>query len=285
MQPSDATPFRVRSNPTPFGGAEAPTNAFAPANVTAAGIASMFGAAATLTPVLYLTEKGDTSAVSVNDIHQGALGDCFLLSPVGEIAFYHSSMIARMIHDNRNGSQTVTLYVDSSGRLPTFASTAFKAVSVTVTDSFDSRSVNGSYSVSKDIVGNQQEIWPQVIEKAMAMLNGGYSAIANGGYPPLAMEELTGRAATYTLSPGTLTVAELQAHMAAGDLITMDTPGTSGLPFHLVGGHCYMFEGITGSGSSAMVKLGNPWGTSQPDAIPFNQLANGIVEVDFGRVA
>ena len=118
----------------------------------------------------------------------------------------------------------------------------------------------------------------------MATLNGGYNAIANGGYPVLAMEELTGRTATY-VSPSQLTLASLQQHIAAGDLMTFDTSSKGGLPYGLVSNHAYMFSKMTGSGSSASIQLLNPWGTNQPASIPFAKLAtSGVVSIDIGHV-
>jgi hypothetical protein len=240
-------------------------------------------AAAPLTQTLYLTEPGTASAISVADINQGQFGDCFLLSSFGEEALFHPTAITSMIHNNGNGTETVTLYVDKSGRLATFGSTAFKAVSVAVNNSFSTASVNSG--ARQDVVGNQKEIWPQVLEKAVATLNGGYGAIANGGCPVLAMEELTGQSAT-CMSPANLTLATLQKYVTAGDLITMDTSWNPGLPYGLVSNHAYMFEKLSGSGTSATVQLGNPWGFDQPSAIPLTRLAqSGLVEIDIGHVA
>ena len=39
-----------------------------------------------LKQTLYLTEEGDTQAISIRDIHQGQMDDCFLLASIGEIA-------------------------------------------------------------------------------------------------------------------------------------------------------------------------------------------------------
>jgi len=247
-----------------------------------------FSATNTTTPVsgfavtqtLYLQEAGDTSKVSVNDLHQGQLGDCFLISSIGELAINAPSAIPNMIHANADGTETVTLYTDVSGRLPTFGTTLFKATTVTVNNSFSAASVNNG--ANQDVVGNLKEIWPQVIEKAVATLDGGYSAIASGGSPVIAMEELTGHAATF-MSPNALTQAGLKAMLAAGDLITMDTSSQSNLPDNLVSGHAYMMESMTTANGTAMVQLGNPWGTDQPSAIPFSQLAKGIVEIDVGH--
>jgi hypothetical protein len=236
---------------------------------------------ASLTQALYLAEAGTATPISVADINQGQLGDCFLLSPVGEEALFHQNAIMNMIHNNGNGTESVTLYVAKNGSLPNFGTTSFKATTVTINNTFVAQSVdNGAY---QDVVGNQKEIWPQVIEKAVATLDGGYGAIANGGYPVLAMEELTGQMASY-MSPAALTLTALQNYVSAGDLITMDT-SSKGLGYGLVGDHCYMFDKIVGSGSAASVQLLNPWGFDQPAAIPLTRLAqSGIVEIDIGRV-
>jgi hypothetical protein len=245
-----------------------------------AGAAAPIFKMAPLTQTLYLTEPGTGTPISVTDINQGQLGDCFLLSPIGEEALFHQNAIMNMIHNNGNGTETVTLYTDRNGRLPTFGTTGFKTTTVTINNSFSALSVNNG--ATQDVAGNQKEIWPQVIEKAVATLAGGYGAIANGGYPVLAMEELTGQTASY-MSPAGLTLATLLKYVAAGDLITMDT-ASRGLGYGLVGNHCYMFDKVIGSGSAASVQLLNPWGVDQPAAIPLTRLAqSGIVEVDIGR--
>src|SRR5690349_24763804 len=51
-----------------------------------AALPSTAKVSASLTQVLYLQEAGDTSLISVRDINQGQMGDCFLLSSIGEIA-------------------------------------------------------------------------------------------------------------------------------------------------------------------------------------------------------
>ena len=250
-------------------------------NVTVA-TPSVVCTTASLTQVLYLQETGDPALISVNDIHQGQIGDCFLLSSIGELALWHPSAITNMIRVNADGTETVTLYVAASGALPWFGTTSFKAVSVTVNNIFPSNVVNNG--ASQDVLNGQKEIWVQVLEKAVATLNGGYNAIANGGYPVISMEELTGQAATW-ISPSSLTVQLLQSYMAAGDLIVMDTPSSGSLSYGLYNCHAYMFQSLTMVGGTPMVQLVNPWGCYQPAAIPLSQLPRVIAEVDIGQFA
>ncbi len=236
----------------------------------------------TATNVLYLQEQGNIAAISVSDINQGQIGDCFVLSSIGELALFHPASIMNMIHANPNGTETVTLHEASNGQLPGFGTTSFKSVSVTVTNSFPNYAVNNG--ANQDVYGGQKEIWPQVLEKAVATLDGGYGAIMNGGNPVIAMEELTGQPATY-MSPAALTLANLNSFIAAGDLIAMDTSSAIGLPFNLVSDHAYMFEGVTMQGGVPMLTLGNPWGFDPPAAIPLSQLSQGVIEVDVGHFA
>ncbi len=246
------------------------------------GAGTTAGDSTTPADTLYLQEPGNTAAISVADINQGQLGDCFILSPIGELALFHPSSITQMIHANANGTETVTLYTASDGQLPTFGTTSFTPIGVTVTNSFPSNSVNNG--ATQDVVGNQKEIWPQVLEKAFATLDGGYTAIAGGGSPVIATEELTGKAATW-MSPAAFTLSELDSVLAAGDLVTMDTASSAGLPFNLVSDHAYMLEGATSVGGAPAVQLLNPWGFNQPAVIPLAQLSQGIVEVDIGHLA
>ncbi len=231
---------------------------------------------------LYLTETGTSTPISVTDINQGQLGDCYLLSSIGEIALLQPSFISNMIHVNSNGTETVTLYKAANGSLPGWSTTAFKAVSETVTNAFPGNSVNNG--ATQDVLGNQKEIWPQVLENAYASLNGGYGAIGNGGYPALAMEELTGHAGTQ-VAAASVTLAMLQGDVRAGDLIVMDTLGKSGLSNGLVGNHAYMFDGVTGTGAAATLKLLNPWGTNEPTPVLLSQFSKNFAAMDVGHLS
>ena len=246
------------------------------------GTTPVAGSTAALTNSLYLTEAGTHSAINVADINQGQLGDCFLLSALGELALYDPAAISKMIGINANGTESVALFESPNGQTPGFGATSFSHTSQTVTNLFSPAAVNNG--ASQDVVGNSKEIWAQVVEKAYAQANGGYASISTGGNPCIALQQLTGHTAHWQ-APASTTAASLTSDINNGDLVVMDTASTANLPNNLVSSHAYMFEGLVNSNGVACVKLGNPWGVDQPNLIPTTQLAHsGIVEVDIGHI-
>ncbi len=254
----------------------------APAQVgVSLGTTLALGSSTPLTNALYLMEAGDHSSIGVGDIHQGQLGDCFLLAAVGELAVYEPAAISKMISVNANGTESVTLFETPRGTVPGFGATQFSSTSQMVTNSFAAGSVNNA--ATQDVSGSSKEIWVQVLEKAFAQANGGYAAISQGGSPLIALQQLTGHTASWE-SPVQATAASLTADVTAGDLIVMDTTSAANLPYGLIGNHAYMFEGLVNSNGVSSVRLGNPWGIDQPSLIPVTQLAHsGVVEVDLGH--
>jgi hypothetical protein len=119
--------------------------------------------AKSLKQMLYLTEDGDTQAISVHDIHQGQMDDCFVLASIGEIALQKPAFISHMINACRGGSETVTLYEASDGSTPTWATKAFRAVHETVRNVFPDDAVNSG--ATQDVVAGHKEIWPQCWRK------------------------------------------------------------------------------------------------------------------------
>ena len=238
-----------------------------------------FGAAS---QALYLVEAGNTAAIAQSDIHQGQIGDCYLLSPMGDLAASHPSFITNMIHLNANGTETVTLYKAANGSAALPGATAFKAITETVTNSFQSNGVNNASS--QDVVNGVKEIWAQVLENAAAQAGGGYAGIGAGGNPAMAMEELTGHTAN-AYAPAGVSAAALQGFVAAGDIMTFDTKNSSSLAYNLVGNHAYMFNAVVATANGPAVSLANPWGFDQPSLIPVSKLSSVFAEVDVGRTA
>jgi hypothetical protein len=251
-----------------------------PSSASASPPLGMDGLPATQT--LFFSEPDGAPALSYDEIHQGALGDCWVLSSFGEEALMNPAAIPRMIHSNGNGTETVTLYTSATGQLPTSSTTSYKPVNVLVNNaSFSQVSVNGVDSISQDVIGDTQAIWPQVLENAFATLNGGYAAIGAGGNPMVALEEMTGMRAV-SMQPGELTWANFVGALRSDDLMVFNTVASAtALPDGLVGDHCYMLEGVSANG---MLQLANPWGFNQPRAIAFSALQSvGVGSIDIGQ--
>jgi Ca2+-binding RTX toxin-like protein len=246
----------------------------------ATGVASIAPVAGTLTQGLYLQEPGDPAAISVYDINQGQMGDCFLLASIGELALFDPSWITQMIHANTDGTETVTLYRAANGSLPNYGATSYAPAAINVTNTFPSNAVNG-YS-SRGVYNGQQEIWVQVLEKAVATTWGGYSAISNGGSPSIVMEELTGCSGNYILS-SSLSLQQLQTAVTAGELIVFDTQTSGSLGYGLYNQHAYMFQSLTTVNGTVMVNLLNPWGSYEPAPVPFAKVGSLFNAIEFDQ--
>ena len=236
--------------------------------------------------VLFGKEDGDTKDVSETDVHQDGLGDCYLLSSIGEIARIKPDLIKQMIKDNGNGTYTVTLHREKTGLgylIGKISGQEFEDVKVTVDANIGTNAVDSGGGQAE--AGGKKEVWVQVLEKAYAKLHGGYDKIDNGGWAAPAMETLTGKKAKGKPA-ATVTAAELEDAVNTGKPVVMDTPklppGT-GNPYKLVGPHAYMLQSIrTDKSGAKFVTLRNPWGFQNPPEIPFAQLGTVIQTIEEG---
>ena len=214
------------------------------------------------------------SGPSMNDVNQGALGDCYLLSCLAEVASQDSGVISSMFTSNGNNTYGVKFYVDGVAEYVT---------------------VNNSLA---NDVNSGADIWASLAEKAYtqlqtsgvvtgASINDGnsYSTIGNGGAPnlPLRKSPAPRRSPTlsaagtswynisynsslaytgYTAGNSTASVLNtLEADLAKGDdvILSSYTNATSGGMITLVADHAmsiYGFDSTTGE-----LEVRNPWGT------------------------
>ncbi|TMC09368.1 MAG: hypothetical protein E6J41_10895 [Chloroflexi bacterium] len=212
----------------------------------------------------------------VSDVNQGNEGDCWFLSGLGAVAMKNPQLIQQNIHQNDNGTYTVTFYQDG------------KPVQVTVTDSVPGGNQYGDYAHPG--TGDDAK-WVQIYEKAYAQLQGGYGPI-EGGFGDTAMSAITGQPATREdLNPSLPwehgpSLNDISSKLGSGYAITTgsqdgkDWPWSSE-PHRLDGGwvvpsHEYMVQSVDTNAHPPTITLLNPWG--QSGAGPPDPKGNGAPE-------
>ena len=201
--------------------------------------------------------------ISPGDIQQGSLGDCYFLAALASVAQQHPEVIWDAIKDNGDGTYTVTFYQDG------------KPVEITVDNEFpvreDSNGNPTTQSAYANTGGTPQELWPMIMEKAYAQLDGNsYSRIV-GGWPGEAVELLTGRPAQQldlsasTPEEATNRLQELQNYLNDGHYLTAATrqgnlfEDTTLWPENVRPLHAYTVERV--DVEHGLIYLRNPWGS------------------------
>jgi hypothetical protein len=194
------------------------------------------------------------------DVHQGYLGDCYLLAALAETALRSSQAVNTMFIDNGDQTWTVRYYVNG------------KATYVTV-DRYlpangSGRFVFANYGHS---VSNPQEVlWVALAEKAYVQLNesgllgrsaGNSYSLIEGGYAALALQQISAR--VYSRLP--LISSSLTALVNAwnsGRLISLSSKGTNKMTDPIIGHHAYALVGYNTTNKTFLAF--NPWGISNP---------------------
>ncbi len=254
---------------------------------------------------LFRQGKGDSTAVHPSDVAQGAIGDCYFMASLAALANTHPEMIRQMITRNPDGSYTVRFFNEKTG----------KAEYVTVRAEDIPLNSKGEPRYAQ--FGDDGELWPAVIEKAYAKWiddrnirdplwsrlfetlgfegKNDYELIS-GGWPQVAMQQLTGGASTCYEPPNTFNKELLQNSLKNGDLITIGTllnnnPALIGNPLYfgkeaiLVPSHAYYITGY--DSQTGMVEVRNPWGWDHQQGLvrlPLDQLLNNITLVAVNSV-
>lgn len=148
----------------------------------------------------------DGKAPKAQDVGQGAIGDCYLMAGMGAVAAQRPDLIQKMVkYDAGKNTYTVTFQErQRDGK--------FKAVPVMVSAYLPSKNgMNAVYAQDgANKQGDNQALWPAIIEKAYAVWKGDYEAIA-GGDSGVAMEAITGAKSTSPAIPAEKDVIKLFA--------------------------------------------------------------------------
>jgi hypothetical protein len=206
-------------------------------------------------------------ATSFLDVEQGAVGDCWLMASLAEVAARDPNVISSMfMYDGRtvdNGSLVAVYLV----RLYSGNGTAFYVPVDT-----ELPSGGGYYARVANALGTQA-LWVALAEKAYAEANSlgyvtsnkeyqdSYNAL-NDGDPAWALQAITGNSASdYSINP-----TNIAAAWDAGELVVLctSTPVSS----YIVGSHCYAVVGYNAS-SGESFEVFNPWGTQWNGYAPY----------------
>jgi hypothetical protein len=209
-----------------------------------------------------------TNGPSYQDVRQGAVGDCWLLSSLAEVAARAPQDIRNMFAYNGTATENGSVVGVYTVRL------------------FDTRGVAHYITVDTELPGGGSEydqatggvLWVALAEKAYVQANGSgfvttghvgsdsYNAL-NNGWPSWALRAITGKSAgEYSVNPSSIAAA-----WNAGQLIvlcSMSSPSSS----YIVGSHAYAVVGDNASNSYPFLVY-NPWGTDSSGWAP--SLENG----------
>jgi len=257
---------------------------------------------------LYNTSGPNANEPSLSDIHQAGYGDCYFLASVGALDQHDPNAVKNMIHDNGDGTYTVTFHVQNNGIHNGWGvfgdSYTTKQVTVSASE-ISAKGANVDWNTVTDSNNGKLVIWPAVVEAAYAKMhdtkifghdfgiNSGYNNIGNGGNPQPVLENLTGQDAK-SYSPSGAELNNLQSQFDSGKLITVCTPESDGTqdgynrkkygnPYGLIGDHVYTVTNVyIGSNGQEYVTLNNPWGFDQPRDIPLSDLPRVINGIEVG---
>lgn len=123
----------------------------------------------------FVQGQGDEHEVNANDAKQGSLGDCYLIAGMIAVARANPQAIKDIIKDNGDGTFDVTLYIRTSAYGPA------RAQVVTVDARLPVKTQDSPlYAKVGDQADGKDELWPALIEKAVAQKKGSYELISGG---------------------------------------------------------------------------------------------------------
>ena len=200
------------------------------------------------------------NGASYEDIKQGAVGDCYFMASLAEVALKNPAAVTNMFIVNGDGTYTLRFY--NGGQ------TAYVTVDSTLPTDGAGRFVYAGMGQVAASAGN--ELWTMLAEKAYVQLNemgwqraglsgsgqNSYAAIA-GGYCYAALGHITGQA-TIAFAQ-TSSAANFNVFVTAfnqGKMIefaSKSTPASN----TVVGGHAYAVVGY--NAKTQTITLFNPW--------------------------
>ncbi|HVX16025.1 MAG TPA: C2 family cysteine protease [Pirellulales bacterium] len=220
------------------------------------------------------------SGPSYLNVHQGNLGDCWLMGSLAAVAASHPTLINYMFTDDGAAQETVTIpntHIQQTVQVEIWSVRFFmpngNACYVTVDSMLPD---GGGYYDHPSVTGDlgNGSLWAALAEKAYVQANGdglvqsnltfdnAYAALA-GGDPDWALQAVVGTQASYVVNPSNVMAALGQQE----NIIVMDT-GATVANSNLVTTHSYALVYVNPAASSPF-ELYNPWGTNSANVAPY----------------
>lgn len=198
--------------------------------------------------VSYQYVKGSlfVNGASSADMRQGMVGDCYLIASLGALADKNNSAINTMFRDNMDDTWSVRFYkIDGTRYIEDW---------VTVDRYLPTNSVGRSVfqNFGGSASDSRNELWAALAEKAYVQWARGNSwQNMNGGWPYIALSEITGRPTSNTFDMSTVENRMIPAVLRGDTVVVyryMNAARTQA--------HAYYIQ----SYSNGVFLLKNPWG-------------------------
>jgi hypothetical protein len=215
--------------------------------------------------------KGDGGrSVNKNDVIQGGASDCSIMASIKALALDNPSAIKNMITSKKDGTYDVKLYQNGK---PVIVNVSAKDLPLMQADG-----KSGGALLSGDTVNNKQEIWPNVIEKAVFKLQGGRTD--SYGKPMAEYLEMVTGAKVNSQVPSGLTTQQIgnsiKGALDVGNPVVAATPtgfgskGTFGTSVGTVySNHAYTVTSV--DLKKGTLTLHNPWGKQDLVNLPISE--------------
>jgi len=194
--------------------------------------------------------------ISSNDIYQGEIGDCYLLSSIASIAEFPAIIERILLQRKRSpkGAYCVALCIGG----------AFKEYYI------DDLVLVRPDNVVKCCYSKEGEIWAILIEKAYAKAYGGIWNISNGGQSTDALMDLTGAPTEWIDLTEKENLPGLFEKIFKADraqfIMNASSKGEGERASNLgiISGHAYtLMSAVKLSNGAELLKLRNPWGKGE----------------------
>ena len=193
--------------------------------------------------------------ISVYDISQGAIGNCWFIAAASGLAEVPERLEAVFV--NKDDKETRGISPNGIYALNMYA--LLMPVTITIDDIVPFREVNPEKALYASI-GRDHSVWGILIEKAFSKFLGSYETIV-GGNVNFALEVLA-RSPGYYLKHAALSEKELWDLLVKEDKNhAMMSTGCPSEYMGLVSAHAYtVLKAVTLSNGVRLVQIRNPWG-------------------------